>query len=154
MGDGTLEIYSWSSETTQKDLKIPGTKRVDHNRAVKMYERAAGDKTIPSDLRPPKVLKVNGFIFREVHLYSTQLHPAHSQLSLSWPFAKGWIHANLQLHPRPITIRSQRLYDATFNWTGGYRMPRPLCPLPHSRVAFSTWYRGILYPSRGTTTNE
>ncbi|PPQ97115.1 hypothetical protein CVT26_000597 [Gymnopilus dilepis] len=36
---------------------IPGTKRVDHNRAVKMYERAAGDKTLPSDLRPPRVLK-------------------------------------------------------------------------------------------------
>ncbi|KAF9484566.1 hypothetical protein BDN70DRAFT_872349 [Pholiota conissans] len=36
---------------------IPGTKRVDHNRAVKMYERAAGDKTLPSDLRPPIVLK-------------------------------------------------------------------------------------------------
>ncbi|KAJ7057795.1 SAC3 domain-containing protein [Mycena amicta] len=36
---------------------IPGTKRVDHKRAVKMYERAAGDKTIPSDLRPPLVLK-------------------------------------------------------------------------------------------------
>jgi hypothetical protein len=42
--------------------KIPGTKRVDHKRAVKMYERAAGDKTLPSDLRPPIVLKV--------HLYS------------------------------------------------------------------------------------
>ncbi|KAJ7770634.1 hypothetical protein B0H16DRAFT_218508 [Mycena metata] len=36
---------------------IPGTKRVDHKRAVKMYERAAGDKTLPSDLRPPDVLK-------------------------------------------------------------------------------------------------
>ncbi|KAG5652360.1 hypothetical protein H0H81_005262 [Sphagnurus paluster] len=36
---------------------IPGTKRVDHKRAVKMYERAAGDKTLPSDLRPPPVLK-------------------------------------------------------------------------------------------------
>ncbi|GLB42874.1 putative SAC3/GANP family protein [Lyophyllum shimeji] len=36
---------------------IPGTKRVDHKRAVKMYERAAGDKTLPSDLRPPHVLK-------------------------------------------------------------------------------------------------
>ncbi|KAJ6611001.1 hypothetical protein B0H10DRAFT_2058094 [Mycena sp. CBHHK59/15] len=35
----------------------PGTKRVDHKRAVKMYERAAGDKTLPSDLRPPLVLK-------------------------------------------------------------------------------------------------
>ncbi|KAF8658196.1 hypothetical protein AX16_002118 [Volvariella volvacea WC 439] len=36
---------------------IPGSKRVDHKRAVKMYERAAGDKTLPSDLRPPPVLK-------------------------------------------------------------------------------------------------
>ncbi|KAF8882965.1 SAC3/GANP/Nin1/mts3/eIF-3 p25 family-domain-containing protein [Infundibulicybe gibba] len=36
---------------------IPGTKRIDHKRAVKMYERAAGDKTLPSDLRPPTVLK-------------------------------------------------------------------------------------------------
>ncbi|KAI8969536.1 SAC3/GANP/Nin1/mts3/eIF-3 p25 family-domain-containing protein [Trametes punicea] len=36
---------------------IPGTKRVDHKRAVKIYERAAGDKTLPSDLRPPSVLK-------------------------------------------------------------------------------------------------
>ncbi|KAJ7669015.1 hypothetical protein B0H17DRAFT_1162276 [Mycena rosella] len=36
---------------------IPGTKRVNHQRAVKMYERAAGDKTLPSDLRPPLVLK-------------------------------------------------------------------------------------------------
>ncbi len=38
--------------------KIPGTKRVDHKRAVKMYERGAGDKSLPSDLRPPLVLKV------------------------------------------------------------------------------------------------
>ncbi|KAM5541518.1 hypothetical protein V8D89_004708 [Ganoderma adspersum] len=38
-------------------LKIPGTKRVDHKRAVKIYERAAGDKTLPSDLRPPPALK-------------------------------------------------------------------------------------------------
>ncbi|KAH9927676.1 SAC3/GANP/Nin1/mts3/eIF-3 p25 family-domain-containing protein [Fomitopsis serialis] len=36
---------------------IPGTKRVAHKRAVKIYERAAGDKTLPSDLRPPPVLK-------------------------------------------------------------------------------------------------
>lgn len=36
---------------------VPGTKRVDHKRAVKMYERAAGDKTLPSDLRPPNVLR-------------------------------------------------------------------------------------------------
>ncbi|KAI0631801.1 SAC3/GANP/Nin1/mts3/eIF-3 p25 family-domain-containing protein [Trametes polyzona] len=37
--------------------QIPGTKRVDHKRAVKIYERAAGAKTLPSDLRPPPVLK-------------------------------------------------------------------------------------------------
>lgn len=43
-------------------FKIPGTKRVNHTRAVKMYERAAGDKTLPSDLRPPKVLKVGGTV--------------------------------------------------------------------------------------------
>jgi hypothetical protein len=42
--------------------KIPGTKRIDHKRAVKMYERAAGDKTLPSDLRPPPVLKVRSRI--------------------------------------------------------------------------------------------
>ena len=39
-------------------MQIPGTKRVDHRKAVKMYERAAGDKIIPSDLRPPLALKV------------------------------------------------------------------------------------------------
>ncbi|EMD36062.1 hypothetical protein CERSUDRAFT_96289 [Gelatoporia subvermispora B] len=36
---------------------VPGTRRVDHRRAVKIYERGAGDKIIPSDLRPPPVLK-------------------------------------------------------------------------------------------------
>ena len=29
---------------------------------MKMYERAAGDKTLPSDLRPPPVLKVRSRI--------------------------------------------------------------------------------------------
>ena len=42
--------------------KIPGTKRVDHKRAVKMYERASGDKTLPLDLRPPPVLRVRSRI--------------------------------------------------------------------------------------------
>ncbi|KAF7300705.1 Nuclear export factor [Mycena chlorophos] len=46
---------------------IPGTKRVDHKRAVKMYERAAGDKTIPSDLRPPLVLrKTLDYLFHDL----------------------------------------------------------------------------------------
>ncbi|KAH8988272.1 SAC3/GANP/Nin1/mts3/eIF-3 p25 family-domain-containing protein [Lactarius hatsudake] len=46
---------------------IPGTKRVDHKRAVKMYERAAGDKTLPSDLRPPPVLKRTlDYLFRQL----------------------------------------------------------------------------------------
>lgn len=35
------------------------TKKVDHKRAVKIYERGQGDKVIPSDLRPAPVLKVN-----------------------------------------------------------------------------------------------
>ncbi|RPD53579.1 hypothetical protein L227DRAFT_581247 [Lentinus tigrinus ALCF2SS1-6] len=46
---------------------IPGTKRVDHKRAVKIYERAAGDKTLPSDLRPPPVLKKTlDYLFHEL----------------------------------------------------------------------------------------
>ncbi|KAI0707481.1 SAC3/GANP/Nin1/mts3/eIF-3 p25 family-domain-containing protein [Cerioporus squamosus] len=46
---------------------IPGTKRVDHKRAVKIYERAAGDKTLPSDLRPPPVLKRTlDYLFHEL----------------------------------------------------------------------------------------
>ncbi|KAI0074886.1 hypothetical protein K474DRAFT_1664883 [Panus rudis PR-1116 ss-1] len=46
---------------------IPGTKRVDHKRAVKIYERAAGDKTLPSDLRPPEVLKKTlDYLFRDL----------------------------------------------------------------------------------------
>ncbi|KAI9455637.1 SAC3/GANP/Nin1/mts3/eIF-3 p25 family-domain-containing protein [Boletus coccyginus] len=46
---------------------IPGTKRVDHKRAVKAYERAAGDKTLPSDLRPPEVLKRTlDYLFHEL----------------------------------------------------------------------------------------
>ncbi|KAI9510104.1 SAC3/GANP/Nin1/mts3/eIF-3 p25 family-domain-containing protein [Russula earlei] len=46
---------------------IPGTKRIDHKRAVKMYERAAGDKTLPSDLRPPHVLKRTlDYLFHEL----------------------------------------------------------------------------------------
>lgn len=34
------------------------TRKVDHARAVKIYERGQGDKIIPSDLRPAPVLKV------------------------------------------------------------------------------------------------
>ncbi|KAF7323847.1 Nuclear export factor [Mycena kentingensis (nom. inval.)] len=46
---------------------IPGTKRVDHAKAVKMYERAAGDKVIPSDLRPPPVLKITlDYLFHDL----------------------------------------------------------------------------------------
>jgi hypothetical protein len=57
-------------------LKIPGTKRVDHKRAVKMYERAAGDKTLPSDLRPPIVLKASLHSI-SVFLLSDQLYRQH-----------------------------------------------------------------------------
>ena len=63
MGDGkSILPRPIIKKTTLISWKIPGTKRIDHNRAVKMYERAAGDKTLPSDLRPPQVLKVNSFL--------------------------------------------------------------------------------------------
>jgi hypothetical protein len=55
----TLDYSKFAKKTTLIESKIPGTKRVDHNRAVKMYERGAGDRILPSDLRPPHVLKVS-----------------------------------------------------------------------------------------------
>ncbi|KAL6310278.1 SAC3/GANP/Nin1/mts3/eIF-3 p25 family-domain-containing protein [Sparassis latifolia] len=46
---------------------VPGTKRVDHKRAVKIYERGAGDKSIPSDIRPPPVLKTTlDYLFHDL----------------------------------------------------------------------------------------
>ncbi|KAL5480289.1 SAC3_1 [Sanghuangporus weigelae] len=43
------------------------TKKVDHARAVKIYERGQGDKIIPSDLRPPPVLKRTlDYLFRDL----------------------------------------------------------------------------------------
>jgi hypothetical protein len=57
--NGKLCVYVALVNFALISLKVPGTKRVDHLRAVKMYERAAGDKTLPSDLRPPEVLKVS-----------------------------------------------------------------------------------------------
>ncbi|KAH9946750.1 SAC3/GANP/Nin1/mts3/eIF-3 p25 family-domain-containing protein [Amylocystis lapponica] len=56
---------------------IPGTKRVDHKRAVKIYERAAGDKSIPSDIRPPLVLrKTLDYLFHDLLMRGnfTQTH--------------------------------------------------------------------------------
>lgn len=38
--------------------KLPNSNNVDLRRAVKYYERATGDKIVPSDVRPPTVLKV------------------------------------------------------------------------------------------------
>lgn len=78
-------------------LKIPGTKRVDHKRAVKIYERAAGDKTLPSDLRPPPVLKASPFdptcCTREATLPTENL-----ELSLPRPYTTWRIFTDLQLH--------------------------------------------------------
>ncbi|TDL23447.1 hypothetical protein BD410DRAFT_746894 [Rickenella mellea] len=43
------------------------TKKVDHARAVKIYERGQGDKIIPSDLRPPPILKRTlDYLFNEL----------------------------------------------------------------------------------------
>lgn len=58
MGNGAYSSSTGGMQSALILFKIPNTKRVDHKRAVKMYERAAGDKTLPSDLRPPIVLKV------------------------------------------------------------------------------------------------
>lgn len=50
---------------------VPGRKGVvDHKKAVKMYERAVGDKTLPSDLRPPAVLKVCDSVWIHCHRLS------------------------------------------------------------------------------------
>ena len=58
--DGFMGIFCYSALTTSKIVGPDGkpTRKVDHKRAVKMYERGQGDKIIPSDLRPPLVLKV------------------------------------------------------------------------------------------------
>ncbi|KAF6752642.1 nuclear pore-associated protein [Ephemerocybe angulata] len=45
-------FYPWEVLPTEGKER-----RVDHQRAVKIYERAAGDKVLPSDIRPPHVLK-------------------------------------------------------------------------------------------------
>ncbi|KAJ3822499.1 hypothetical protein F5880DRAFT_667368 [Lentinula raphanica] len=44
-------LHAWET------LAPPNQKRVDHLRAVKAYQRAVGDKTLPSDLLPPKALE-------------------------------------------------------------------------------------------------
>ncbi|KAG7087326.1 hypothetical protein E1B28_013302 [Marasmius oreades] len=68
MGDGAFfAIPLFQTRTVTVLKQIPGTKRVDHSKAVKMYERAAGDKVIPSDLRPPHVLKRTlNYLFHEL----------------------------------------------------------------------------------------
>ena len=65
MGNGALPLRARRPTHSHSLTQIPGTKRVDHRRAVKMYERAAGDKTLPSDLRPPLILKAS----RSFHLF-------------------------------------------------------------------------------------
>ncbi|THH31671.1 hypothetical protein EUX98_g2516 [Antrodiella citrinella] len=54
---------------------IPGTKRVDHARAVKMYERASGSKSLPSDLRTPEACRlITGPIAIECHDRCARFH--------------------------------------------------------------------------------
>ncbi|KAG5641628.1 hypothetical protein DXG03_004564 [Asterophora parasitica] len=65
-----FERYRRERESNLQEWElIPGTKRVDHRRAVKAYERAAGDKILPSDLRPPPVLKTTlNYLFNDLLL--------------------------------------------------------------------------------------
>lgn len=80
----TLDHFTSAKKTTLIGSKIPGTKRVDHNRAVKMYERGAGDRILPSDLRPPYVLKVIPTCTLNWSITcSTSLATANSRLSFS-----------------------------------------------------------------------
>ena len=44
---------------TRLTCQIPGTRSLDHNKAVKMYERGAGDKWQPADIRPAIVCKAS-----------------------------------------------------------------------------------------------
>lgn len=86
---------------------IPGTKRVDHKRAVKMYERAAGDKTLPSDLRPPIILKVRpSFLFNFSH-HASFAFAENSRLPLP-PTPSYWrLPPYFQLHSRSLPCRAQ-----------------------------------------------
>jgi len=56
-------------KTCAEISKIPGTKCIDHKRAVKMYEHTVGDKILPSDLRLPPVLKICSRIQRCVSTF-------------------------------------------------------------------------------------
>ena len=47
-----------------------------------MYERGAGDRVLPSDLRPPKVLKVKSFTALD-HLLALYLYIANAGLPFS-----------------------------------------------------------------------
>ncbi|KAH8829202.1 hypothetical protein DL96DRAFT_1790754 [Flagelloscypha sp. PMI_526] len=62
-------------------LPPPHYKRVNHPKAVKMYERAIGDKIIPSDLRPePVLIRTLDYLFHE-------LLPEHG-FAPTWSFVR------------------------------------------------------------------
>lgn len=86
--------------------KVPGTKRVDHKRAVKIYERAAGDKTLPSDLRPPPVLKVRKRCVMHAFNFNLISSIENVELSLPRPYSSRRIHTNLWFHSRSISCCS------------------------------------------------
>jgi len=86
-----------STRFAHRLAQIPGTKRVDHRRAVKMYERAAGDKTLPSDLRPPVILKESvprGFLRLDSLFLYFRKHSTISSMTSSAVLAS----------PRPIRL--------------------------------------------------
>ena len=93
--------------------KIPGTDKVDHQRAVKRYRRAAADdpKPMPCDLRPPPVLMVRHVMdcFRAVNFGAERQFTENPELSLPRPHAPTWTRKDVLIHSRSNEIHQNGL---------------------------------------------
>ncbi|KAF8128981.1 hypothetical protein EV363DRAFT_1400231 [Boletus edulis] len=98
---------------------IPHTKRVDHKRAVKAYERAAGDKTLPSDLRPPDVLKM-GPIAIECHGRCARFHILAIHVERDRP------HFSITMEEQQLMNTLQSLKEFYLEQRGHYQSPTEL----------------------------
>lgn len=63
MGDGeaAVSLRGFGAGSDSRIHQTPGTNRIDRQRAVKAFHRpaAGNDQPLPSDVRPPEVLKVS-----------------------------------------------------------------------------------------------